>query len=55
LFSLNSSIYKGVPSLHKPTSLLLISMAWGVDFLLGLGRQQSCHGRTVGGRLRLGP
>jgi len=26
----------------------------GVGFLQGLGRQESCHGRTVGGRLRPG-
>ena len=54
LSPLNSSSYRGVPSLHKPTSLFLISMASGVGFLLELGRQQTCRGRTVGGRLRLG-
>lgn len=42
-------IYRDLPSLPQPTSLLLISMAWGVSFLLRLRRQQ--YAWTVGGRL----
>jgi len=45
-------IYRDLPSLPQPTSLLFISMAWGVGFMLGLGCcQQSCCAWTVGGRL----
>lgn len=28
--------------------LSLVSCVWSVSFLLGLGHQKSCHGRTVG-------
>ncbi|KAJ6952573.1 hypothetical protein NC653_041643 [Populus alba x Populus x berolinensis] len=41
-------IYSDLPSLPQPTSLLLISLAWGVSFLLRLRRQQ--YAWTVGGR-----
>ncbi|KAI9377645.1 hypothetical protein POPTR_019G088850v4 [Populus trichocarpa] len=40
---------RDLPSLPQPTSLLLISMAWGVSFLLKFRRQQ--YAWTVGGRL----